>query len=118
MAVVGCGGVGLNVIMGARLAGARQIIAVDISEGALEFAMQFGATHAVNPGQQDGQARVREITGGLGADYTFEVFGSAKTVEMAYEMARKGGTVTVVGIPPEGDVPPSTRCRWYGRRRR
>ena len=105
VAVVGCGGVGLNVVMGARLAGARQIIAVDISEGALEFAMQFGATHAVNPGQQDGPGRVREITGGLGADYTFEVFGSAETIEMSYEMARKGGTITVVGIPPDGDAP-------------
>lgn len=105
VAVVGCGGVGLNVIMGARLAGARQIIAVDISEGALEFAMQFGATHAVNPRQQDGPGRVKEITDGLGADYTFEVFGSSETVEMAYEMARKGGTVTVVGLTPDGDNP-------------
>ncbi len=105
VAVVGCGGVGLNVLQGARLAGATRIIAVDINEGALEFAMQFGATHSVNPSQQDAEARVREITGGLGADYTFEVFGSGKTVEMAYNMARKGGTVTIVGIPPDGDDP-------------
>ena len=105
VAVVGCGGVGLNVIQGARLSNASKIIAVDVNEGALEFAMQFGATHAVNPSQQDAEERVRDITGGLGADYTFEVFGSARTVEMAYNMARKGGTVTVVGIPPDGDVP-------------
>ncbi len=105
VAVVGCGGVGLNVIQGAKLSGAAKIIAVDISEGALEFAMQFGATHMVNPKQQGAVARVREITGGLGADYTFEVFGSSETVEMAFEMARKGGTATVVGIVPDGEMP-------------
>ena len=105
VAVVGCGGVGLNVIQGARLANASKIIAVDINEGTLEFAMQFGATHAVNPSHQNAVARVREITGNLGPDYTFEVFGSGETVEMAYDMVRKGGTVTVVGIPPDGDMP-------------
>ena len=105
VAVVGCGGVGLNVLQGARLANASKIIAVDINEGRLEFAMQFGATHTVNPSHQDAVARVREITGDLGADYTFEVFGSGETVEMAYNMVRKGGTVTVLGIPPDGDMP-------------
>ena len=105
VAVVGCGGVGLNVLQGARLANASKIIAVDINEGRLEFAMQFGATHTVNPSHQNALSRVMEITGGLGADYTFEVFGSGETVDMAYNMARKGGTVTVVGIPPDGDIP-------------
>ena len=105
VAVVGCGGVGLNVLQGAKLANASKIIAVDINEGRLEFAMQFGATHTVNPSHQDALPRVMEITGGLGADYTFEVFGSGETVNMAYNMARKGGTVTVVGIPPDGDIP-------------
>jgi NDMA-dependent alcohol dehydrogenase len=105
VAVVGCGGVGLNVIQGARLANASRIIAVDIGEGKLEFAMQFGATHIVNPSYQDAVARVKEITEGRGADYTFEVFGSGDTVEMAFNMARKGGTVTVVGIAPDGDMP-------------
>ena len=76
VAVVGCGGVGLNVIMGSGLANARQIIAVDINEGKLEFAMKFGATHSVNPSQQDAVARVKELTGGQGVDYAFEVFGS------------------------------------------
>ena len=105
VAVVGCGGVGLNVLQGAMLANASKIIAVDINEGRLEFAMQFGATHTVNPSHQNALSRVIEITGGLGADYTFEVFGSSETVDMAYNMARKGGTVTVVGIPPDGDIP-------------
>jgi S-(hydroxymethyl)glutathione dehydrogenase/alcohol dehydrogenase len=104
VAVVGCGGVGLNVIQGARLLNASQVIAVDIREGALEFATKFGATHSVNATHQDAVARVKEITGGRGADYTFEVYGSAETVETAYAMARKGGTVVVVGIAPMGET--------------
>jgi NDMA-dependent alcohol dehydrogenase len=106
VAVVGCGGVGLNVIMGARLASAAQIIAVDIREGQLEFAMKFGATHTVNAADRDPVARVKELTGGRGADYTFEVFGSAETVKAAYDMCGKSGTVTVVGISPVGDEAP------------
>ena len=104
VAVVGCGGVGLNVIQGARLMNASRIIAVDVGEGQLEFAMKFGATDTVNASHQDAVARVRELTGGLGADYTFEVFGSSETVEAAYAMARKGGTLVVVGIAPIGDA--------------
>ena len=103
VAVVGCGGVGLNVIQGARMAGASRIIAVDIREGQLEFAMRFGATDTVNAADQDAVARVREIAGGRGADYAFEVYGSAETVETAYRMARKGGTIVVVGIAPAGE---------------
>ena len=104
VAVVGCGGVGLNVIQGARLLNASKIIAVDVREGQLEFAMKFGATHAVNASHQDAVARVKEISGGRGADYTFEVYGSAETVQSAYAMARKGGTIVVVGIAPDADT--------------
>ncbi len=102
VAVVGCGGVGLNVIMGAGLVNASKIIAVDIRESQLEFAMKFGATHTVNAADRDPVAQVKELTGGLGADYTFEVFGSSETIKAAYDMCRKGGTVTVVGIAPAG----------------
>ena len=102
VAVIGCGGVGLNVIMGAALASAGQIIAVDIREAQLEFAMRFGATHTVNAADQDPVAQVKELTGGRGADYTFEVFGSADTTKAAYDMAAKRGIVTVVGIAPWG----------------
>ena len=104
VAVVGCGGVGLNVIQGAALLNASKVIAVDIREGALEFATKFGATHSVNATHQDAVARVKEITGGLGADYAFEVYGSAETVETAFSMARKGGTIVVVGIAPVGET--------------
>ena len=102
VAVVGCGGVGLNVIMGAALVNAGKIIAVDIRESQLEFAMKFGATHTVNASDQDPVARVRELTGGKGADFTFEVFGSAETTKAAYDMAGKSSTVTIVGIAPWG----------------
>jgi Zn-dependent alcohol dehydrogenase len=106
VAVVGCGGVGLNVIMGAKLLNAGKIIAVDIRESQLEFAMKFGATHSVNAADRDPVAQVRELTGGRGADYTFEVFGSAETVKAAYDMCGKNGTVTIVGIAPIGAEAP------------
>ncbi|MBI4337391.1 MAG: Zn-dependent alcohol dehydrogenase [Chloroflexi bacterium] len=102
-AVVGCGGVGLNIIQGAKLLGASKIIAVDINEARLEFARKFGATDFVNPKDQDPVARIRELTDGQGADYTFEAFGSAETAELAYTAARKGGTVVIAGIAPVGD---------------
>ncbi|MBM3925095.1 MAG: Zn-dependent alcohol dehydrogenase [SAR202 cluster bacterium] len=105
VAVVGCGGVGLNVIMGARLSNALKIIAVDINDASLEFATRFGATHTVNPKHGDAVAMVKKLTGGLGADYTFEVYGGAETCELAFNMARKGGTATIVGIAPTGDMP-------------
>ena len=106
VAVVGCGGVGLNVIMGAALVNASKIIAVDIRESQLEFAMKFGATHSVNASDRDPVAQVKELTGGLGADYTFEVYGSADTIKAAYDMCAKSGTVTVVGIAPIGTDAP------------
>jgi NDMA-dependent alcohol dehydrogenase len=106
VAVVGCGGVGLNVIMGAALMSASKIIAVDIRESQLEFAMKFGATHTVDASDQDPVAQVKALTDGKGADYTFEVFGSADTVKAAYDMAGKNSTVTVVGIAPFGTEAP------------
>lgn len=102
VAVVGCGGVGLNVIMGARLVNASKIIAVDIRESQLEFAMKFGATHSVNASERDPVTQVKDLTGGRGADYTFEVLGSVDTVKAAYDMCAKSGTLTVVGIAPLG----------------
>jgi Zn-dependent alcohol dehydrogenase len=102
VAVIGCGGVGLNVIMGAALVNASKIIAVDIREAQLEFAMKFGATHTVNASDKDPVAQVRELTDGKGVDYSFEVFGSADTTKAAYDMAGKKGVVTIVGIAPVG----------------
>ena len=75
VAVVGCGGVGLNVIQGARLMNPSKIIAVDINDGALEFATSSGLRIPSTPPTRTPWPRSRELTGGLGADYSFEVFG-------------------------------------------
>jgi S-(hydroxymethyl)glutathione dehydrogenase/alcohol dehydrogenase len=99
--VVGTGGVGLNVIQGAVLAGAAQIVAVDILDNKLEMAKQFGATHTVNASAGDPVAAVRELTGG-GPDYAFEVIGSTETVAQAWNMVGAGGKVIVVGMVPFG----------------
>lgn len=99
VAVIGCGGVGLNVVQGARLVGAGAIIAIDILDGKLEYAQEFGATHKVNGAREDVAKRVHEITDG-GADYVFEAIGLGSTVEQALDCARVGGTVVVVGMAP------------------
>jgi S-(hydroxymethyl)glutathione dehydrogenase/alcohol dehydrogenase len=101
VAVIGCGGVGLNVIQGAGLVSASRIIAVDLLDNKLEYARQFGATDLVNGSQGDAVAQVRELTGG-GVDYAFEVIGNGKTVEQAIEMTRAGGTACIVGMAPQG----------------
>jgi S-(hydroxymethyl)glutathione dehydrogenase/alcohol dehydrogenase len=99
VAVIGAGGVGLNVIQGAVIAGAAQIIAVDLLDSKLELARSFGATHTVNAGAGDPVAKVRELTGQRGVDYAFEVIGLPKTQEQAYRMARRGGMAIFVGVP-------------------
>lgn len=103
VAVIGAGGVGLNVMQGARLLNASKVIAVDINDGALEFAGRFGATDVVNPRSEDAVKRIRELTGGQGVDFAFEVFGSAETATMAYKATKKGGTTVLVGLAPVGE---------------
>ncbi|MFE0603147.1 Zn-dependent alcohol dehydrogenase [Streptomyces sp. NPDC058892] len=95
VAVIGCGGVGISVIQGAKVQGAAQIIAVDPVESRREAALRFGATEAVAP-EEFADARHR-ITAGEGFDYVFEVVGKSATVQKAYEMTRRGGSVVVVG---------------------
>lgn len=99
--VIGAGGVGLNVVQGARLAGAARIIAVDLLDNKLEFAREMGATHLINGGREDAIERVKALTGGYGADYAFEVIGQPKTIAQAYDSLRKGGTAVVVGVSDE-----------------
>jgi Zn-dependent alcohol dehydrogenase len=103
VAVIGCGGVGLNVLQGARLAGATTLVAVDVKDAALAFARTFGATHAVNPRAENAVARVQALTGG-GVDFAFEAYGSGATTRMAVDMLKKRGTAVVVGIAPIGDA--------------
>ncbi|MCM8746665.1 Zn-dependent alcohol dehydrogenase [Thermomicrobium sp. CFH 73360] len=104
--VIGCGGVGLNVVQGAALVGAGPIIAADIVPQKLEWARQLGATHTVNPKEQDLLEAVRSLTEGRGADYAFEVIGRAETIQQAYAATRKGGTMVVVGLTPMGTAIP------------
>ncbi len=99
--VIGCGGVGLNVIQGARMLNAGRIVGVDLLDSKLEFARQFGATDVVNARNEDPVARTKELTGG-GADYAFDAIGTAATVRQAFECVRAGGTAVVVGIVPLG----------------
>jgi Zn-dependent alcohol dehydrogenase len=99
VAVVGCGGVGLNVIQGARIAGAAEIIAVDMSETKLTMAKQFGATATVNASQGDPVSQVMGITGERGADVAFEVIGLQQTIDQVITMARRGGQAILVGVP-------------------
>lgn len=98
--VIGCGGVGLNVIQGARLAGAAQIIAVDMNPAKLDLARIFGATDTVLAGA-DTVGQVVELTGG-GADYAFDVVGSAAVQRDGFLMLRKRGTLVLVGLPRSG----------------
>ena len=93
--VFGCGGVGVSVIQGARIAGAAEIVAVDLHEHKLESAKGFGATHGVKP---DGLAELSgQLTGGQGFDYAFEVIGLPDTIRAAWDATRRGGTTVVVG---------------------
>ena len=99
VAVVGCGGVGLNVIQGAKIAGATTIIAIDMLPSKLEMATEFGATHTVNAAEGDAVAGVLAASEGRGADVSFEVIGLGPTIEQAIKMARPGGEVVLVGVP-------------------
>jgi S-(hydroxymethyl)glutathione dehydrogenase / alcohol dehydrogenase len=94
--VFGCGGVGMSVVQGLRIAGAAVIVAVDLNDGKLEQAKQFGATHAVKPDDLD--ALKGEVTGAAGGfDYAFEAIGLPVTVRASYDAVRRGGTAVVVG---------------------
>ena len=100
--VIGAGGVGLNVVQGAVLAGAESIIAVDIYGNKLENALEFGATHMVDASLDDVIDRVRDITRGEMADYAFEVVGSTDAINQALATTKRGGTTVVVGVAPSG----------------
>ncbi|MEU3652860.1 Zn-dependent alcohol dehydrogenase [Streptomyces sp. NPDC032161] len=95
VAVIGCGGVGISAVQGARVRGAAQIVAVDPVASRREAALRFGATEAVSP-DEFADARQR-ITAGEGFDYVFEVVGKSATARTAYENTRRGGTLCIVG---------------------
>ncbi|MGH7781530.1 MAG: Zn-dependent alcohol dehydrogenase [Candidatus Binataceae bacterium] len=101
VAVFGCGGVGLAAIQGARIAGARKIIAVDMFEGKLAMAKRLGATDTVDASSSDPVDEIRKLTGG-GVDYAFEAIGLKKAAEQAFNALKPGGTATVIGMIPVG----------------
>jgi Zn-dependent alcohol dehydrogenase len=98
VAVVGCGGVGLNVIQGAAIAGAGEVIAVDIHPAKLELARAFGATTVVDAGQRDPVSAVMDLTAQRGADVAFEVIGLQRTIDQTIAMTRRGGQAVLVGV--------------------
>jgi len=102
VAVIGTGGVGLNSIQGAALCGAQTIVALDISDDKLASAKAFGATHTVNPKQNDALEAVKAVTQGRGADYVFVTVGVAAAIEQGLGLLRRGGTLVVVGMPALG----------------
>lgn len=116
VAVIGCGGVGSASVMGARLAGAAKIIAVDIDDQKLEWARGMGATHTVNAGSTDPVEAVRELTGGFGADVVIDAVGRPETWKQAFYARDLAGTVVLVGVPtPEMKVPDIPLLDFFGR---
>ncbi|MBI3965099.1 MAG: zinc-binding dehydrogenase [Chloroflexi bacterium] len=125
VAVFGCGGVGQNVIQGARLARASKIIAVDFADNKLEWAKTFGATHTVNAKAGDPVTQIKELTGGFGVDYSFEAIGRPDTLLQAMFCRDLAGTCVLIGVPEAGakleiplqryfDLGGNFRISWYG----
>ncbi len=99
VAVIGCGGVGAAAIAGASIAAARTVIAVDVDQAKLETARRFGATHTVDAGSEDVVSRIRELTGGFGADVVVEAVGRPETYKQAFLARDHAGTLVQVGVP-------------------
>lgn len=98
VAVVGLGGVGLSALMGAVAAGASRVVAVDLADDKLVLAKALGATDVINAGAANAVEQLRELTGG-GVDHALEMVGSAKALEFAYKVTRRGGMTVTVGLP-------------------
>jgi S-(hydroxymethyl)mycothiol dehydrogenase len=125
VAVIGCGGVGCAAVLGARLAGARTVIGVDIDDRKLAWARELGATHTINSREADPVEQIRELTQGNGADVVIEAVGRPETYEQAFYARDLAGTVVLVGVPtpdmrlelPFLDVfgrGGSLKSSWYG----
>jgi S-(hydroxymethyl)mycothiol dehydrogenase len=125
VAVFGCGGVGVSVVQGARLAHARTIIGVDVAENKLEWAKQFGATHTIDARRSDPVEKIKALTGGNGVDYSFESAGRADTLEQAIWCRDLAGICVMIGVHgPDAKIElplarffglgGSLRVSWYG----
>jgi S-(hydroxymethyl)glutathione dehydrogenase/alcohol dehydrogenase len=105
VAVIGCGGIGLNAIQGAVIAGAGRILAIDVNRGKLDRALRFGATDAIDNSAGDAVEQVRDLLPGTGGvDHSFEAIGLATTCQLAFEVLRRGGSATIIGMMPEGEL--------------
>ena len=104
--VIGTGGVGLNTVQGARLAGANPIIAIDVLDHKLRAARDFGASHTINGRVEDARKIVRGLTGGRGADFVFVAAASTAAAAQGLKLARRGGAIVLVGMPNSGESAP------------
>ena len=100
-AVIGLGGVGLAAVLGAHAAGARQIVAIDLSDAKLEEALRLGATHVVNAAAADAAEQVKALSDG-GVEYAFEFAGAVRALDLAWRITRRGGSTVTAGLPPPG----------------
>lgn len=125
VAVIGAGGVGDSVIMGAKIAGATTIIAVDIDARKLEWAKEFGATHTVDPRDGDAVEAIKAVTGGFGVNVAFEAVGKPETIQTALWCRDLAGICVMIGVADRTAVMPlsiaqffdkggSLRVSWYG----
>ncbi|TCD15516.1 Zn-dependent alcohol dehydrogenase [Oricola cellulosilytica] len=115
VAVIGCGGVGLNAIQGAAACAARTITAIDLSDAKLDAAKRFGATLAVNPAHGDPRDALMAITEGRGADFVFVTVGAKSAIDGASQYITRNGTIVIVGMPPlgvTGEYDPGTLAGW------
>ena len=103
VAVFGAGAVGLSAIMGLRLTGATQVIAIDVHPGRLALARELGATHLVDAGQDDSRQAILSLTGGVGVDGVIETSGNPRALETAIKVLASAGTCVVVGVPSRGE---------------
>ena len=109
VAVLGCGSLGLNVVQGARMAGAEKIIAIDIRDDKLQKAVQFGATHTLNANEVDLVEAIKDETAGRGTDYTFEAAGIDHTIQPSLDVTRPGGNLILLG---KTEVDKQLPLRW------
>ncbi len=116
VAVIGCGGVGTAAVVGARLAGASRVIAVDLDPQKLEWARNLGATHTVNSSERDAVEAIQELTDGFGADVVIDAVGRPETWKQAFYARDLAGTVVLVGVPtPDMKVPDLPLIDVFGR---
>ena len=104
--VIGCGGVGLNCLQGAKIVGADPLIAVDLHPDKLQTAMEFGATHAFSSTEEDLSEIIRTLTQGRGADYVFVSVGNIQAMLQGFELLRRAGTLVVAGMTGVGEKLP------------